>query len=174
MTGPDRVRMPGQVWGLAAPDPVGPVFVTSYDGRNLNTTVLVALDLTGTVIWRREFDGHPEPPRASAHGTVWVRHRRPAGHTFTEVGSDGSVLRSVTPEQQAHEHLGTFVVLPDGFCVAWLPANPRRPVPPGGVARMARYTDTGSTAWSTPLTLDQLFFPGVAEMGVTPTGRSAR
>jgi len=166
MRGPDRVTMPGQVWGLAAPDPAGPIFVTSYDGRNLNITVLVALDLAGTVIWRREFDGHPGPPRASAHGTVWVGHRIPVGHTFTEVGADGSVLRSVTPEQQAHEHLGTFVVLPDGFCVAWLPANPYRPVPLGGVARMARYTDTGSTAWSTPLTLDQLSFPGVVEMGV--------
>jgi hypothetical protein len=32
----------GQVCGLAASDPAGPIFVTSYDGRNLNVTVLVA------------------------------------------------------------------------------------------------------------------------------------
>ena len=47
MGGADSVKMPGQVWGLAASDPAGPVFVTSYDGRNLDTTVLVALGLAG-------------------------------------------------------------------------------------------------------------------------------
>jgi hypothetical protein len=166
MGGPDSVKMPGQVWGLAASDPAGLVFVTSYDGRNLDTTVLVALGPAGRVIWRREFDGHPGPPHASADGTVWIAHRGPAGHTFTEVGTDGSVLRSVTPEQEAHEHLGAFVLLPDGFCAAWLPAACSHLVPPGGVSRVARHSDTGSTTWSTPLTLDQISFPGLVEMGV--------
>jgi hypothetical protein len=103
MGDPDSVKMPGQVWGLAAPDPVGPVFATSYDGRHLNTTVLVAVDLAGAVRWRRAFDG----PSRSAAGwrgrTVWIAHRGPAGHTITQVGTDGSVLRSVTPEQQPHD-----------------------------------------------------------------------
>jgi hypothetical protein len=165
MGGPDSVKMPGQVWGLAAPDPAGPVFVTSYDGHNLNTTVLVAVDPTGTVHWRHEFDGHPGPPRASADGTVWIAHRGPAGHTITQVGTDGSVLRSITPDQQPHEHLGAFVVLPDGLCVAWLPAARSHLVPPGGTPRLARYSDTGSTTWSTALNLDQVSFPGVVEMG---------
>jgi len=166
MGGPDRVTMPGQVWGIAAPTPAGPIFVTSYDAHDLRTTILIALDLTGTQMWRREFDGHPSPPRATAGGTVWVSHRGPDGQTFTEMDADGSALRSVTPEQQPHEHLGTFVVLPDGFCAAWLPADRYHAVPPDGVARAARYTDTGATTWSTPLTLDHLSFPGVVETGV--------
>jgi len=165
MDGPDRVTMPGQVWGIVAPTPAGPIFVTSHDAHNLHTTILVALDLTGTEMWRREFDGHPSPARATAGGTVWVSHRGPDGHTLTEVDADGSVLRSVTPEQQPHEHLGTFVVLPDGFCAAWLPAERYRPVP-GGLARAARHTHTGATTWSTPLPLNNLSFPGVVEMGV--------
>lgn len=118
MSEPDRVTMPGQVWGIAAPTPAGPVFVTSYDGPNLRTLTLVALDPAGTTIWRRAFDGHPGPPRATAAGTVWVSHRSPAGYALTELDADGRVLRSVTPEQQPHEHLGAFVVLPDGFCAA--------------------------------------------------------
>ncbi|MFJ6438762.1 hypothetical protein [Streptomyces sp. NPDC091416] len=38
MTEPQSVPMPGQVWGLAAPDTGGPIFVTSYDGKNLSVT----------------------------------------------------------------------------------------------------------------------------------------
>jgi hypothetical protein len=166
MDEPNRVTMPGQVWGIAAPTPAGPVFVTSYDGHNLRTTVLVALDPAGTTMWRREFDGHPGPPRATAGGTVWVSHRGPAGYVFTEVDADGSVLRSVTPDQQPQEHLGTFVVLSDGFCAAWLPADRYHAIPLGGAARAARYTDTGAITWSVPLPLDDLSFPGVVEMGV--------
>lgn len=125
--------------------------MTSYAGRNLDATVLTALDLAGGIIWQRTFKGHPRPPRITPAGTVWLSHRGPAGHTFTEVGPDGQVLRSVVPEHQAHEHLGAFVLLPDGFCVIWLPASPRRQALPGQAPRVARHTQTGAVTWSTPL-----------------------
>jgi hypothetical protein len=163
---PDRTVMPGQVWGLATHDSTGPIFVTSYAGRNLDATVLTAVDPVGGIIWQRTFDGHPRPPRVTPAGTVWLTRRGPTGHTFTEVGPDGQVLRSVVPDQQAHEHLGAFVLLPDGFCTIWLPAGPGRQVPPGEVARVARYTETGATTWSTPLALTGLSFSGVVEAGV--------
>lgn len=162
----DRTVMPGQVWGLATHDPAGPIFVTSFAGRNLDATVLTAVDPAGEVIWQRTFEGRPRPPRVTPVGTVWLSHRGPTGHTFTEVGPDGQVLRSVVPEHQAHEHLGAFVLLPDGFCTIWLPASPYRQAPPGEAARVARHTQTGATTWSTPLNLDQLSFPGVLEAGV--------
>jgi outer membrane protein assembly factor BamB len=54
------VILPGQAWGLAAPHPDGPVFVTSYDGKNLSATVLTALDLGGEVLWSRA-TARPEP-----------------------------------------------------------------------------------------------------------------
>jgi hypothetical protein len=108
--------MPGQVWGVAAPDTAGPIFVTSYDDRNLSNTVLVAVDPCGTMLWRHVFAGHPRPPRVSAPGTVWIVHG-PACQTFTEVSGDGTVLRSVVAEREDHEHLGAVVLLPDGFCI---------------------------------------------------------
>ena len=156
--GPDTVSMPGQVWGLAAADPAGPLYVTSYAGggpstRNLNTTVLTAVDLTGATIWQRSFDGHPFPPRVDADGTVWVAHHdggSPPGFTFIAVGPDGTVVRSVTPQQEPPEHLGAVVRMPDGFCAVWLPTAPRHRIG-NGVARLARHSDTGDTIWSTPL-----------------------
>lgn len=125
--------------GLAAPGVTGPLSVTGYDGRNLSTTALTAVDPDGTVLWRRAFDGHPEVPRVSVGGTVWIAHADAGGHTSSEVDAAGTVLRSITPEHAPDEHLGAFVLLPDGICVAWLPAAPRRVVPPGRSPRVARY-----------------------------------
>ncbi|NUO57954.1 MAG: hypothetical protein HOV78_14895 [Hamadaea sp.] len=164
--------MPGQVWGLAAADPTGPLYVTSYAGRgpsahNLNTTMLTAVDLTGATIWQRSFNGHPFPPRVDTDGTVWVAHHdggSPPGFTFTAVGPDGTVVRSVTPQQEPPEHLGAVVRMPDGFCAVWLPTAPRRRSN-NGVARLARHGDTGDTIWSTPLPLDTISYPGVVEAG---------
>ncbi|WP_223874618.1 hypothetical protein [Salinispora fenicalii] len=163
---PDRTVMPGQVWGLSTHDSTGPIFVTSFAGRNLDTTVLTAVDPAGRVIWQRTFEGRPRPPRVTPAGTVWLSQRGPTGHTFTEMGPDGQVLRSVVPEHQAHEHLGAFVLLPDGFCVIWLPASPYRQVPPGQAPRVARHTQTGAVTWSTPLPPAELSSPGVVEAGV--------
>ncbi|MFY1653546.1 hypothetical protein ACN27J_21990 [Solwaraspora sp. WMMB762] len=158
--------MPGQVWGLAAEGSGDPVFVISYNGRDLDGTVLTAVDPTGRVLWQRTFEGHPRPPRVTPVGTVWLAHRAPTGQAFTEVSRDGQVVRSVVPEHEAHEHLGAFVLLPDGFCVIWLPASPRHHIPPGATARVARHSQTGATDWSTSLPLSELSFPGVVEAGV--------
>ncbi|MFJ6199092.1 hypothetical protein [Micromonospora sp. NPDC092111] len=151
---------------MATHDPAGPIFVTSFAGRNLDATVLTAVDPAGRVIWQRTFEGRPRPPRVTASGTVWLALHGAAGHTFTEVGPDGQVLCSVVPEHQAHEHLGTFVLLPDGFCTIWLPASPYRQVRAGQAPRVARHTQTGATTWSTHLPAAELSFSGVVEAGV--------
>lgn len=126
------VTMSGQVAGLAAPTATGPLFVSTPHGRDLSTTLLTALDLDGSVIWRRPFAGHPTPPRISDDGTVWLAHSSPRGHTLTELDADGALLRSITLDQAPHEHLGAFALLPDGACASWLPArhgqNGTRPV----------------------------------------------
>ncbi len=171
---PHRVILPGQVWGLATAGPGEPVFATSYQGRDLDATALTALDPAGGVIWQRTFAGHPGPPRVTPAGTVWLAHRGPGGHTLSEVDpGDGRVLRSVVPGHEAHEHLGAFVVLPDGFCAIWLPADRPAVVPAGLVPRVARHTLTGGTVWSTPVPLGDLSFPGVVEAG-THTGWQTR
>ncbi|MFI9724378.1 hypothetical protein ACIHFE_32880 [Streptomyces sp. NPDC052396] len=164
MNQPQSVPMPGQVWGLAAADPGGPVFVTSYDGKNLSTTVLTAMDAGGGVLWRREFDGHPSQPRVSTSGSVWVAHRGPTGAVLTELDATGSTLRSITPEHEPFERLGSFAVLPDGICASFLPTERNRAVPAGRHARVARHGEDGSVRWSTPTVLDHLSFPGCVEI----------
>lgn len=156
--------LPGQVWGLAAPGAGGPVFATSYDGKNVFTTVLTALGLDGGVLWRRTFGGHPGPPRLSGNGTVWIAHRGPSGATFTELDANGAVVREVIPEHEPSEHLGAFAVLRDGICASWLPAERGHVVPPGRHARVARHDRDGSCRWSTPAVLGQLAYPGCVEM----------
>jgi hypothetical protein len=155
--------MPGQVRGLAAADRAGPVFVTSFDGRGTSSTALAAVDLAGTVIWRSEFDGRPVPPRIGADGGLWIAPRGPDGCRLAQLAADSSTVHSLVPEQEAGEHLGAFVVLPDGFCVAWIPAAYGHPPMPGRPARLARYDGSGRTMWSTPLGLEEVSFPGVVE-----------
>ncbi|MGW1189938.1 hypothetical protein [Streptomyces sp. NPDC002559] len=164
MAEPRRVPMSGQVWGLAAPDSGGPVFITGYDGKDLSTTVLTAVDVDGEVLWRRRFDGHPGPPRVGPDGSVWVARRGPEGVVLTELDATGSTLRSVVPDHEPHEHLGAFVVLPDGVCASWLPAGRGRVVPAGRHPRVARHDGDGSVRWSTPAVLDRLSFPGCIEI----------
>ncbi len=174
MKDPEIIDVPGQVRGLAAAGPDGPIYLTSYAGRspstrNLYTTVLTAVDLAGGRLWQRTFPGHPFPPRADADGTVWVAHHD--GHstpvfTITGVGADGSVTDAMALQQEQGEYLGAVVRMPDGFCALWLPTAPRQRLPHGSTGRLARHSDTGNTVWSTPLPLDTLSFSGVIEAGV--------
>jgi hypothetical protein len=113
-----------EIVGLAAADAGGPIVVSSRGGRY--RTVLDAIDLSGRVLWTQRFDGVARRPRISAEGTVWVVHKGPAGDSLTELTIAGRVLRSVTPEHQpGGETLAAFVLLPDGFCVAWAPRPDR-------------------------------------------------
>ncbi|MFI9811823.1 hypothetical protein [Saccharothrix variisporea] len=173
MSGPRTVAMPGQVRGLAAPDATGPLFVTSYDGPDLSTTALTAVGLDGTVLWRREFDGRPGPPRVGDGGSVWVAHPGSGGQAVSELDADGAVLRSITLEHAPHEHLGAFVLLPDGICAAWLPAARRGAGEAGRTAGVARHDENGARRWSTPAVLDHLSHPGVVEVNAA-NGRQVR
>jgi hypothetical protein len=158
------VSLPGQIRGLAAIGADGPVFVTSYDGKNLSATVLTSLGLDGAVLWRRAFAGRPGHPRLSSNGTVWIAHRGPAAAMFTELDANGSVLREIIPEHEPFEHLGAFAVLRDGICASWLPGARNHLVSPGRPARVARHDQDGACRWSTPVVLGQLSYPGCVEM----------
>jgi hypothetical protein len=160
------VPVPGQVWGLAAPTGTGPVVLTSFLRADPARTVLIAFDLAGKVIWRREFGGLAGPPRVSTTGTVWVVDHDTTGTRLIELSMDGVVLGVVEPEHAAHEHLDVFALLEDGLCLGWLPGPVNREVPPGGAARLARYRANGDQLWSTRLVLDRLPLPGVLAAGV--------
>lgn len=140
--------MPGQVWGLATAG--GPVFVTgNVGGRAFDTTMVTAVDRDGTVLWHRELDGRPGLARVSQDGTLW----HASSTSLIEVSAAGQVLRTVGVARDDDEHLGAFVLLPDGFCVVWLPGPPSRIVPHGLLPRVARYEWSGRCRWTTPVSV---------------------
>lgn len=165
MTAALLATMPGQVWHLAASDPAGPLFVTSYGSDPLKT-VLSAVDQHGQMLWRRDFPGSGRPwSRVSTQGTVWIARPEAAWHVLEEIDADGRTLGTVVPACQPGEDIGTFVLLPDGFCIAWTAAAPMlRGAAPLRGPRVARYTRDGNRLWSTPVRLGDLSYPGVVEL----------
>jgi hypothetical protein len=166
--------MPGQVWGLAAPDQTGPLFVTSYRGRDVLGTVLTALDRSGRVLWQREFEGHPSPPRVSSStGNVWIAHRTPGGDVVSEVDVSGTVLRSILPVHERSERLCAFAVIGDQTVTAWLRVGRGRLALAGRAPRVALHGEDGGICWSTPTALDKVSYRGVVEAGAD-TGSQVR
>ncbi|MDQ3788547.1 MAG: PQQ-binding-like beta-propeller repeat protein [Actinomycetota bacterium] len=154
--------MPGQVCGLATAG--GPVFVTSCPSGDLSATIVTAVDRDGTVLWHRELPGRPRPPRVSPEGTVWHAD----DGSLTEVSENGEVLRTVGLARDADEYLGAFVLLPDGFCVLWLPMPPSHVVPHGLLPRVARYKWSGRCRWTTPVSVPGSGSPHSMRVGRTP------
>ncbi|WP_218009343.1 hypothetical protein [Herbidospora cretacea] len=165
------VRMPGQVWGLAAPGQSGPLFVTSYRGRDLLGTVLTALDVSGQVLWKREFEGHPGPPRVSSDtGNVWITHRTPGHDVVCEIDASGTVVQTIAPMCERSERLCAFAVLGQRVITAWLRVERGRLALAGRAPRIALHDNDGGIHWSTPTALDKISYPGVVEAGVHTDG----
>ncbi|WP_327350346.1 hypothetical protein [Streptomyces sp. NBC_01304] len=171
MTLSSRIAMPGQIWSVAAQDPSGPLYVTSYGAGPLDTVVTM-VDVSGSQAWQRTFAGTGRPQsRLSADGTLWVAYPHLDGRILEGILPDGSTHRRVVPESEAGEEVSAFVLLEDGFCIAWAGASrvlrmsqdeqPAIPEP-----RVARYTWEGSCVWSTPIVLGTVSHPGVVGAGV--------
>ncbi|MFG2123633.1 hypothetical protein [Streptomyces sp. NPDC048710] len=165
-----RITAPGQVWSVAASDPSGPLYVTSYGSSPLETVVTM-LDMSGVVAWRRTYAGAGSPQsRMSADGVLWVAYPEQEGWLLEGVLPDGSAGPTVRPDCGPDEAVGAFVLLDDGFCVAWAGASPllrgarsrQASVPQ---PRVARYTRDGTCLWSTPMLLGAVSHPGVVEAG---------
>lgn len=166
MSAPLRVALPGQAWNVVADDPAGLLFVISY-GSNPLETVLTAVDQTGRIEWQRSFPGTGRPrARASGRGTVWVSRPEAAWRVLEEVDANGRTVNSAVPPSQPGEDIGTFALLPDGFCILWTPARgPLRGNGPRGEPRVSRHREDGTLVWSTPIRLGTLPYPGIVEMG---------
>ncbi|MFF8846474.1 hypothetical protein ACF08N_27790 [Streptomyces sp. NPDC015127] len=171
MTLSSRITMPGQVWSVAASDPSGPLYVTSH-GAHPRETVVTLVDLSGAVAWRRTYDGTGRPrSRLSPDGVLWVAYSDQDGRLLEGVLPDGSTGPTIRPECGPGEEVGAFVLLDDGFCIAWAGASrllQRERSEQGSVPRprVARYTWEGVCLWSTPIELGAVSHPGVLEMGV--------
>lgn len=166
-----RISLSGQARGLATPSADGPIFLTCYDGKNLGVTVLTVVDLMGSLMWSRRFDGKPSPPRIGDGGAVWIMHRGPNGAIFSEVDSAGMTLRSVFPEQDQGERVGAFVLLDGGLLVAWLPDEDSRDAQRDPTARVALHSGDGATVWSTEVSLGAVAYVGVVEIGARTGGK---
>ncbi|NJP44499.1 hypothetical protein [Actinacidiphila epipremni] len=157
-----------------ADDPAGLLFAVSY-GSNPLETVLTAVDRTGRVEWQRSFAGTGHPwARATGRGTVWVSRPEAGWSVLEEVDANGRTVNSVVPPSRPGEDIGTFALVPDGFCILWTAASrllcgngPRRE------PRVSRHREDGTPVWSTPIHLGDLSYPGIGEV-TEGSGRQVR
>lgn len=160
------VKLPAQAWGLAAWDAGGPIVTTAYDGADFGATAVCAFDLTGKLLWRQCFRGHPFPPRLIGDETAWVAHLGAQGAMVSELDSAGRIANIIGLESDPSEYMGDFVVLPDGLMVLWMPARRGRAFPAGRDARLARHDERGGTRWSTALPLREIIVPGAVTVTI--------
>jgi hypothetical protein len=150
-----RILQPdSMVTGFVAGSVAGPIYVTSIArdaSSGLTQTTLSAVDLSGTVLWRRFFDGFTPTPRATDGGSVWLGHHGSDGAALEEIGRDGSAVRTISIAHSPDEQLGSFLILPDGFCTAWTSGPVRYR---GG--RVDRRDAEGACTWSAVIKPDQI------------------
>jgi hypothetical protein len=149
-----RILQPdSMVTGFVAGSAAGPIYVTSIArdaSSGLTQTTLSAVDLSGDVLWRRFFDGFTPAPRATDGGSVWLGHHGSDGAALEEIGRDGSSIRTIRLAHGPDEQLGSFLILPDGFCTAWT-SGPRYR---GG--RVDRRDLDGASTWSAAIKPDHI------------------
>jgi hypothetical protein len=165
MNAPLRVALPGQAWNVVADDPAGLLFAISY-GSNPMETVLTAVSQTGRVKWQRSFPGTGHPwARATGRGTVWVSRPESTWRVLDEIDANGRTVNTVVPPSQPGEDIGTFALLPDGFCIMWTAARgPLRGKEPRREPRISRHRNDGTLIWSTPIHLGDFSYPGIVEI----------
>src|SRR6516225_7844615 len=157
------ITVPGRVSGLSASCEDGPIFVVSMDAQKGDPKVLSAVDLNGNVLWHREFHDASKAPRVSHTGTVWMAHRDGSDAELTELDKSGAILRTVKPECAPGDRIGAFVVLPRGFCVAWLPPHNDGTTSSAPIGRIALHTPEGSHVWFTWADLGKVSYQGLME-----------
>jgi hypothetical protein len=157
------IAIPGSIVGLSALSADGPIVVASRKQGEPDTIILSAVDLAGELLWRQQFEGRPETPRVSQTGTMWIAHRHGGEATLTELDQFGNGLRSVNPESSHGDRIGAFVVLHDGFCVAWLPPRVTRDTPSTPVGRVSLHSFEGPHRWFARADMGELSYRGLAE-----------
>ncbi|HEX2312170.1 MAG TPA: hypothetical protein VHJ17_00425 [Thermomonospora sp.] len=145
------VDLPGPVATPVAPASGGPVYVQvgGEDGP-----LLCAVDLDGSLRWSRAAVRACGRPRVAPDGGVWLEGRGVL-HETLPTGDPG---RRVELDRHPGHDVGAFVILPDGFVVAWQ-SSPYRGV------RVERLDGRGRPRWSTELPVPAgLSYAGVVEM----------
>ncbi|WP_344889386.1 hypothetical protein [Actinomadura meridiana] len=99
--------------------------------------------------------------RVASDGGVWLAGQA----TLVETAANGAPGRLVELPCGDGERIGAFVVLPDGFLVAWAST-------PYNGARVERVDGAGSRCWSAELPDVRLSYEGVMEMSAASGWRS--
>lgn len=140
----------GSYGPLACAGAAGPVYVVCGTASG---SVLRAVDLDGRLRWSRSIGALGGQMRVAPDGGVWLAD----DGALVETTVWGAPGRRVDFSCAPDERIGTFVVLPDGFVVAWR-SDPYRSV------RVERTDGSGARHWSAELPDVHLSYEGVVEM----------
>lgn len=152
-----HVPLPGRYLGsLAAASGHGPFYVhASY--------TVHAVDLDGRLNWSSRVAARRGQIRVAGDGGIWLADDE---SVLEETRPDGSAGRRVRPPHQDDERIESFLVLADGFLVAWT-TKPYR-----GGARVERLDHQGDRIWSTDLPPVRLAFEGIRQRGISTGWRA--
>ncbi|MBB4772283.1 hypothetical protein [Actinomadura livida] len=150
MPGVEPVELTGRYGPLAAAGPAGPVYALTWSSSG---SALCALGLDGRVRWSRPLNATPGLMRVAPDGGVWLADEA----ALAETTASGAPGRQIALSHAPDERIGEFVVLPDGFVVAWQ-SKPYR------IARVERVDGSGVRRWSAELPDARLSYEGVVEM----------
>lgn len=175
----ERVRLPDPPGALAAASPAGPVYVmcgsrTTGTGAGTGAragAVLHAVDLAGKPCWSRPLGpAGGGMPRVAPDGGIWSAD----GAALVETTPSGTPGRRVVLASARDEFIGAFVVLPDGFLVAWAATRPtaRSSTRPAVGARVERTDGSGVSRWSAALPTERFSLEDAAGRGHRAGGRA--
>ncbi|WP_165970418.1 hypothetical protein [Actinomadura sp. 6K520] len=146
----ERVELTGRCGPLAAAGAAGPVYALTSSSSG---SALCAVGLDGRVRWNRPVHARSGLMRVAPDGGVWLADDA----ALVETTASGAPGRQVALSHAPDERIGEFVVLADGFVVAWQSK-------PYHTARVERVNGSGARRWSAELPDARLSYEGVVEM----------
>lgn len=164
-----EASLPWAVQYVLAAGTDGPLYAVGYDD-------VAAVDPSGEVLWSRAVAEVRGPVRACAEGILWSAHGSVWGPSeLHETASDGSAGIKIVLRGERGARITGFLVLPDGFLIAWEPTDGRN------FAQLERADRYGMTLWTTMLPCTMGAVPGYEGRRVpepvwkhmAPMGRSA-
>ncbi|RSM67185.1 hypothetical protein DMH03_09030 [Amycolatopsis sp. WAC 01376] len=139
---------------------MGPLYVLCTQGKELTSRrTLLAIDLAGKVLWRRELEGDPKGHwsqksytkhlRVSESGTVFLID----GDVLLGFDESGGTQAEIRLDHDPDEAPGSFALVRGGFCTTWttLPGRHRD-------VRVDVRDGSGACTWSTRIPTEPLGF----------------
>ena len=166
---PLRVSLPGQPWSVVAASPSGPLYVLcGSDDVLLGDRQLIAVDLAGKVLWRREIEGDPnghgyqlsytQHLRVSETGTVWLVNAAEDSVLLIGYAPSGDTAHVIRLDHDPTEVPGAFALVREGFCTTWTTLGPHRDI------RVDIRDEAGDARWSARVQTSPMAYEGLVGM----------